>query len=349
MHLTKSLPIHKNVSLKALNTFGLDVKAAFYAEINAPEDLLLLAETATFQQSDRMILGGGSNVLFTSDFQGLIIANRIGGIATVSSDQEHVMLRAGAGVVWDHLVQHSLREHLGGLENLSMIPGLTGAAPIQNIGAYGVELEQVFEELEALDLQTGEKLLFDRTMCQFGYRDSIFKHAWRNRCLITHVTLRLRRNPELQLGYGAIKNVLEQRGCTQPDIHDVSQAIRHIRSEKLPDPARIGNAGSFFKNPVITASTYQTLCESWPGLPGWSAGPGHMKIPAAWLIEHCGFKGVREGDAGVHENHALILVNYANARGSELLALARRIQGQVQATFGIALEPEVRLVPDSSL
>lgn len=349
MHLTKALPIRQNVSLKALNTFGLDVHAAFFAEIHTPEDLLRLAETATFQQYDRMILGGGSNVLFTSDFQGLILANRIGGIATLSSDKEHVWVRSGAGVVWDHLVQHTLRENLGGLENLSMIPGLTGAAPIQNIGAYGVELEQVFVGLEAIDLQKGEQLQFDRSMCEFGYRDSIFKHAWRNRCLITHVTLRLRRNPELQLGYGAIKSVLEQRGCHQPDIHNVSEAIRFIRSNKLPDPEQIGNAGSFFKNPVVPVSQYQTLCETWPELPGWPAGPEQIKIPAAWLIEHCGFKGMRQGDAGVHEHHALILVNYANASGSDLLALAQRIQSEVQAAFGVALEPEVRLVPDLSL
>lgn len=357
LNISEKYKINTRVSLKPYNTFQIEAVASEWTEIHHSDDLLRLMDSPVFQSGRRYILGGGSNVLFTNDFNGLIIKNAIPGINVLSEDEHHVVLKIGAGVLWDNLVRYSLDHNLAGIENLSMIPGLVGAAPIQNIGAYGVELEQTFLSLEARNLENGEQVIFDHGMCQFGYRNSIFKQSLKDKFLITYVTLRLDKQPELTLDYGNLRQTLAAEGVTDPDIHDVSRAVRSIRASKLPDPEVTGNAGSFFKNPVISTGYYEKLKTSWPDMPGFpviSQGRsfnfkdhGHeeqIKVPAAWLIEQCGFKGKRDGDAGVHDKHALILVNYGNATGQQLLDLAGSIQDSVKEHFGISLEPEVNIV-----
>lgn len=364
--------IQCNVSLKPHNTFQVDAKAEYWSEIHQPEDLLRLMDTEIYQTCPSYILGGGSNILITGHFDGLIIKNEISGITILSEEARHIVLKAGAGVIWDDLVSFALKHNLGGIENLSMIPGSAGAAPIQNIGAYGVEFESVFLSLDAIDLNNGKITTFDKQSCRFGYRDSIFKHSEKKRFLITHIVIRLSRIPSLTLDYGNLKEVLKNDGIPNPTLHDVSRAVRKIRASKLPDPSLIGNAGSFFKNPVVDHKTFSRLKTAYPSLPGYSSeapkkeqvglsgdtrkpsvaipdepSEKWFKIPAAWLIEQCGFKGKRNGDAGVHNKHALILVNHGKATGREILALAINIREEVNNTFGISLEPEVNIVGPS--
>ena len=331
------------VSLKPHNSFQIDANAAFWTEISSAADLLRLMDTAIFLEQPRLILGGGSNILFTQDFPGLIMKIRIPGITVLSENDHEVVLQIGAGVIWDDLVRHTIDRGWGGLENLSMIPGETGAAPIQNIGAYGVEIDSVFVSLDAIDLKTGELTRFDREMCRFGYRDSIFKRDLKGKFLITSVTLRLSKQPWLHLEYGNLREVLSADGITEPDIRHIGSAVRKIRSSKLPDPSVTGNAGSFFKNPVISQDQFRKLSGTHPGIPSYPAG-NQIKIPAAWLIDQCGFKGKRLGDAGVHERHALILVNHGKATGKDILDLAHSVRAEVHDRFGITLEPEVNLV-----
>lgn len=347
MNTPPNSAINRNVSLISDNTFNLDVTATYKTEISHPDDLLRLMDSEVFNNHSRYVLGGGSNVLFPEDYHGLIIKISIPGITVLSEDSRTVVIRVGAGVVWDELVSHCLKMEWGGLENLSMIPGLTGAAPIQNIGAYGVELKSSFVSLDAIQLTTGRTEQFDKKMCRFGYRDSIFKSSLKGQYLITAVTLRLDKTAKLHLSYGNLREVLSYEGIEQPTIHDVSRVVRRIRSSKLPDPAVIGNAGSFFKNPVIKRNQYELLQEKAPEVPGFDLGNDRVKVPAAWLIEQCGFKGKRDGDAGVHEQHALILVNYGKASGRQLLRLAYSIQQNVSEKFGIILQPEVNIVSDS--
>lgn len=357
MKITGKHTIKTGVDLKPYNTFRIEAFASRWAELHNADDLFRVMELPEFQSGRKYILGGGSNVLFTGDFDGLIIKNNISGISVVPENDRHVILKSGAGVIWDDLVRYSLDHNLGGIENLSMIPGSVGAAPIQNIGAYGVELEDTFLSLEAINLKTGERTDFDHQMCRFGYRDSIFKRTHKDKYIITSVTLRLQKKTEPTLDYGNLRHTLAAEGITDPDIHDVSRAVRSIRASKLPDPAVTGNAGSFFKNPVMSAGYFQELKASWPEIPGFPAksqsekqaqgaegAEKMMKVPAAWLIEQCGFKGKRDGDAGVHDRHALIIVNHGNATGRQLLNLARSIQDAVAGKFGIRLEPEVNIV-----
>jgi len=335
--------ILKKISLKPCHTFQLDASAEYWVELHQPDDILKLMDTPVFHRENRFVLGGGSNVLFTQDFPGLIIKNSISGIEIISENHRHVVLRTGAGVVWDDLVKYAVGRGWGGLENLSMIPGLTGAAPIQNIGAYGVELESTFISLDAVHLKSGITESFDRDMCRFGYRDSIFKRTHKGTHLITHITLKLNKSPEVNLNYGNLKEILVSEGINHPDIRDVSMAVRKIRASKLPDPAITGNAGSFFKNPVISAEQFDSLRSIHSDIPSYPAG-NRVKIPAAWLIDQCGFRGKRLGDAGVHERHALILVNHGKATGSDLIGLASAIQQEVSERFGVTLEPEVNIV-----
>ncbi len=343
MSRNNSITIREWVSLKPHNSFHIDANTAFWAEISSTAELLRLMDTVIFLEQPRFILGGGSNILFTQDFPGLIMKIRIPGITVLSENDREVVLQAGAGVIWDDLVRHAIDRGWGGLENLSMIPGETGAAPIQNIGAYGVELESVFVSLDAMDLKTGELTRFDRGMCRFGYRDSIFKRDLKGKFLITSVTLRLSKQPRLHLEYGNLRDVLRADGITEPDIRHIGSAVRKIRSSKLPDPSVTGNAGSFFKNPVISQDQFRKLSEMHPGIPSYPAG-NQIKIPAAWLIDQCGFKGKRLGEAGVHERHALILVNHGKATGKDILDLADTIRAEVHDRFGITLDPEVNLV-----
>lgn len=334
--------VRENVPLAPYHTFGLQASARYFVEIAEEDDI---AEVIKLPFMPKLILGGGSNVLFTGDFSGLIIKNTILGIKRIGEDDRQVTLEIGGGVIWHDLVLWAVGNNYGGLENLSLIPGTVGAAPIQNIGAYGVEFDSVFDRLDAINLSTGEKEVFDKEACKFGYRNSIFKHKLKGRFFITRVQVRLtRKGHRLSLDYGDIRNTLEKKGITHPKIKDVSEAVITIRSSKLPDPGLIGNAGSFFKNPVIGETAYEDLLQVYPDMPGFPAGAGKRKVPAAWLIEQAGWKGFRQGDAGVYPKHALVLVNYGQARGAEIQHLSEAIRASVREIFQIELEPEVNLI-----
>jgi UDP-N-acetylmuramate dehydrogenase len=341
------LHLDSNVSLKPYNTFGIDVTARYFAEIKTESDLETARELTEFMTLPRLILGGGSNVLFTRNFDGLVIKLNIQGISVVETDEQHVWIQAGAGVVWHDLVIYCVENNFAGMENLSLIPGTVGAAPMQNIGAYGVEIEQIFDSLTALHIETGKQQTFSHDDCQFGYRESVFKHVLKNQYIITSVTFRLNKQATFYTQYGAIQETLAQMNISDNalTIKTISDAVIQIRRSKLPDPAEIGNAGSFFKNPEILKSQFETLKINYPALPGYAvANPDCMKIPAGWLIEQAGWKGYRRGDAGVHAKQALVLVNYGRATGAEIITLAKEIQASVQAKFGVMLSPEVNWI-----
>ncbi|NND34374.1 MAG: UDP-N-acetylmuramate dehydrogenase [Saprospiraceae bacterium] len=328
-------------SLAPFHTFGLQVKAAFFVNLQHEEQI---DSILALRHRPRLILGSGSNVLFTKNFAGLIIRNAIMGIRVLENNQDYVIVEAGGGEVWHDLVLWSLEHNLGGLENLSLIPGTVGAAPIQNIGAYGVEFDSVFHQLEAIELASGHSRVFTKDQCGFAYRTSIFKRELKNRFLITKVQLKLNKGVhKLALDYGEIKNTLLERGIANPNIRDISDCVIAIRTRKLPDPSKIGNAGSFFKNPIISESSYLALLADYPDMPSYLVENGR-KIPAAWLIEHAGWKGYRKGDAGVYDNHALVLVNHGHATGQEMYQLAEAISDSIQQIFQIELEPEVNFI-----
>ena len=292
-----------------------------------------------------MFLGGGSNVLFCKDYEGLVIKNSIKGIHVVSEDEQHVLLKVYSGEGWHDLVMHCVANNWGGIENLSLIPGTVGAAPMQNIGAYGVELEKVFVELEALNLHTLELHTFNKPACAFGYRESVFKRQLKGLYFIYSVTIRLDKQPKVSVDYGDILQVLADKGLDQStaSIKDVSDAVIQIRSSKLPDPKVLGNSGSFFKNPVISKELFEQLQQQYPNIKGFPNDLG-VKVPAAWLIEQCGWKGKRVGETGAHAKQALVLVNYGNATGNEVYQMALTIIQSVKDTFGVQLEPEVNII-----
>ncbi|TAH10795.1 MAG: UDP-N-acetylmuramate dehydrogenase [Runella slithyformis] len=338
------LTIQSNISLKPYNTFGIDALSRYFIEINAEEDLQTLYQLAELQRLDKLILGGGSNIVLTQDFGGLTIKISIKGIEQIREDNAHVWLKVGAGEPWHGLVLHCVERGYGGIENLALIPGTVGAAPIQNIGAYGVELKDTFQELCAVEVATGQKLVFSKTDCQFGYRDSIFKQHAKERYFITSVTLRLNKTPVFRTEYGDIQKTLEQMGVKEPSIRAISEAVIKIRRSKLPDPAELGNAGSFFKNPEILKIDHAALQTDYPEMPSYPIDTTTVKIPAGWLIEQCGWKGKRLGNVGVHARQALVLVNYGGGTGLEIRQLSEKIQQSVQARFGIKLQPEVNFV-----
>ncbi|GAB3687622.1 UDP-N-acetylmuramate dehydrogenase [Spirosoma flavus] len=340
------LNIESHVSLKPHTTFGIDATARYWVDIHSEEDLQTLLQLDEYQNKPKLILGGGSNVLLCQDFDGLVVKMNIQGINVDHEDDDHIYLTAGAGIIWHELVQYCVARNYAGLENLSLIPGTVGAAPMQNIGAYGVELEQVFESLTAIHRQTGEKRTFNHADCAFGYRESVFKRALKDQYIITSVTFQLDKHATFHTRYGAIQETLTQMGITDDtlSIKAISEAVIRIRRSKLPDPAQIGNAGSFFKNPEIPKSQFDTLKEQFPELPGYPMGDTIVKVPAGWLIEQAGWKGYRAGDAGVHAKQALVLVNYGHANGNEIMALARRVQESVADKFGIAISPEVNVI-----
>jgi UDP-N-acetylmuramate dehydrogenase len=337
------LSIQENISLRPYNTFGIEAKARYFAEINQLTDVQIALELMNPQNIPLLILGGGSNVLFTKDFEGLVLKMNMRGVEIINENTEHVWLKVGAGEGWHNFVKYCLSNNYGGVENLSLIPGTVGASPMQNIGAYGVELKEVFEELEAFHLQTLEIHRFNNSQCEFGYRESIFKREEKGNYLILSVTFKLSKNPCLNLSYGAIQEVLDEMQVANPTIQDVSKAIVQIRSSKLPNPAEIGNAGSFFKNPTIPTNQFQELLEKFPQMPSYPT-ENAVKIPAGWLIEQAGWKGYRNADAGVHTKQALVLVNYGNAKGLEIKKLSKKIQESVQEKFGILLSTEVNFV-----
>jgi UDP-N-acetylmuramate dehydrogenase len=337
------LSIQENISLRPYNTFGIEAKARYFAEINQLTDVQIALELMNPQNIPLLILGGGSNVLFTKDFEGLVLKMNMRGVEIINENTEHVWLKVGAGEGWHNFVKYCLSNNYGGVENLSLIPGTVGASPMQNIGAYGVELKEVFEELEAFHLQTLEIHRFNNTQCEFGYRESIFKREEKGNYLILSVTFKLSKNPCLNLSYGAIQEVLDEMQVANPTIQDVSKAVVQIRTSKLPNPAEIGNAGSFFKNPTIPTNQFQELLEKFPQIPSYPT-ENAVKIPAGWLIEQAGWKGYRNADAGVHTKQALVLVNYGNAKGLEIKKLSKKIQESVQEKFGILLSTEVNFV-----
>lgn len=340
------LNVQSHASLKPYNTFGIDANARYLVEINQVDDISTLLQVTDFMGVPKLILGGGSNVLLCHDFDGLVIKMTIQGIDVIREDDDHVYLAVGAGVNWHELVLFCVEHGYAGMENLSLIPGTVGAAPMQNIGAYGVELEQVFDSLTAVHTLTGERRTFLHADCQFGYRESVFKQALKDQYIITDVTFRLDKTPTFHTRYGAIQETLTDMGVSNDDlsIKAISEAVIRIRRSKLPDPTETGNAGSFFKNPEIPQSQFDALKAQFDQLPGYPIGDDRVKIPAGWLIEQAGWKGHRSGDAGVHTKQALVLVNYGNATGQDILTLAKQVQDSVQEKFGVTITPEVNVV-----
>lgn len=335
--------IRENIPLRKLNTFGMNVSARWFVALTKEEQLQELFLSEKWKPVDHFILGGGSNILFKKDVDALVVRNELRGIDVVKEDAEHVYVKAGAGEVWHEFVLDCIRNERAGVENLSLIPGSVGAGPMQNIGAYGVELKDVFHELEAFHVREGYTRKFSADECKFGYRESVFKHEVRNQFLITSVTFRLSKHPKFNTSYGAIEKELEVMGVKALSIAAISQAVINIRSSKLPDPAKIGNAGSFFKNPVIGAEQHAQLKKDFPNIVSYPSG-NDFKLAAGWLIEQCGWKGFREGDAGVHKDQALVLVNYGNADGLKIYELSQRVMDSVKEKFGVILEREVNIL-----
>jgi UDP-N-acetylmuramate dehydrogenase len=327
----------EEASLKGLNSFAVEASAKLLLTIETEEDLLSLP---AFDRKKDFVLGGGSNVLFATGIPGTAFLNRIAGREIIEDHDDQVLIEAGSGEIWHELVRWTLAEGLCGLENLSLIPGLAGAAPVQNIGAYGVELSSVLEGVTAWDWTKAGWVAFNREDCQFGYRDSRFKSAEPGRYLITSLRLRLNRHFEPQLDYSGIRDELRALGIEEPDARQLSDAVIRIRQRKLPDPARIGNAGSFFKNPVLGLNQAESLQQRFPGLPGWPATAETVKLSAAWMIEYCGFKGFRKGDTGVSNQHSLVLVNHGSASGREIANLAAKVRSAIFEQFGVQLEQE---------
>ena len=337
------MSLEKNASLQPYNTFGVPASTKYLGIFNSVEELRSILKAPEVQGLPLLILGGGSNILFTRDWEGLCLLNRITGIEVVEEDDKHVWVKAGAGEVWHDFVLYAIEKGLGGIENLSLIPGNVGAAPMQNIGAYGVELKETFESLRAMELSTGELHTFNREECRFGYRESVFKKELKDRYVICDVTLRLSKHPELNLDYGAIRSQLAEMGIAQPTIRSVSQAVINIRSSKLPNPKETGNAGSFFKNPVVSASRAEEIIAVNPDIPNYPAGE-KVKFAAGWLIEQAGWKGYRRDGYGVHHRQALVLVNHGGSTGKQIYALSEEIEKSVKEKFGITLEREVNIV-----
>lgn len=329
-------------SLQTHNTFRVPARAAWLAEVTDPHIIPVLLARPEVSGLPVLVLGDGSNVLFTRDFEGLVLIVATRGIEILGDDAAVVRICAAAGESWHGLVRWSLAQGLCGLENLSLIPGRVGAAPVQNIGAYGAELSDTLEAVEAYDREAGKLLRLERAQCEFSYRQSIFK-SQPQRWIITSVELILHHDAPLKLDYAGVREELAAMAITRPTAVDVSEAVCRLRRRKLPDPAVIGNVGSFFKNPVVSNGQVQKLIAAHPGLPVFNASNG-KKLSAAWLIERCGWKGFREGDAGVSENHALVLVNYGKATGAQIWSLAQRIRDSVRIEFGVSLEPEPQII-----
>jgi UDP-N-acetylmuramate dehydrogenase len=338
------LNIQENISLKPFNTFGIDVKARFFVEITSLEELKNVLLLEKYKNEKKLFLGGGSNILFLKDFDGLIVKIGIKGYEIIKEDDKNITLKAGGGVQWHELVMFSVEKNWGGLENLSLIPGTVGAAPMQNIGAYGVEIKDTFLSLEALNLQTLEIEQFDKKRCAFGYRESFFKHAGKGKYVILNVSFKLSKFPEFITSYGAIKETLEYDRVFDINIKAISDTVIKIRKSKLPDPAEIGNSGSFFKNPEIPKSLFEKIVLNYPLMPSYVINEDLIKIPAGWLIEQAGWKGKRIGNVGVHDKQALVLVNYGEGTGIEIKNLALKIQDSVKIKFGILISPEVNFI-----
>lgn len=339
------MQIRENISLRPYNTFGIDVTAKRFAVFKTPDELSeLLCGNNLPATEPTLVLGGGSNILLTKNVDALVLKNEIAGIDVVSEDGEFVYVKAGAGENWHRLVMYCVENGFAGMENLALIPGNAGASPMQNIGAYGVEVKDVFHELEAYHLLDKTPAKFTVADCEFGYRESVFKRKYKGQFAITSVTYRLRKKPVFNTGYGALQQELERMGVQELSIRAVAQAVINVRSSKLPDPKVVGNAGSFFKNPQVTKSQFAQLQKAYPSIPSFPFDASHLKVPAGWLIEQCGWKGYRDGDAGCYEKQALVLVNYGRATGREIYQLSEAILRSVKEKFSITLEREVNVI-----
>ncbi len=336
------LEIVEHISLKPFNSFGVEASARWFVEINSEADLAELFTDERWRNEEILILGGGSNILLTKDFEGLAIRMNILGLE-YESRGDQVYLTAGAGVKWNDLVNYSVDHNFYGIENMSLIPGSVGASPIQNIGAYGVELNDVFFSCRAFERNTGLIRTFSNSDCKFGYRDSVFKSSLKGKYIITSVTIDLSLIPRFNLKYGAIQQELNNRGVREPTIKDISQVVSHIRVSKLPDPSTIGNAGSFFKNPVVSVDQFRHLQSTFPDIIHFEAENGMEKISAGWMIEKCGWKGKSIGETGTWKNQALVIVNHGNATGSDIYDLSSAIISDVAKLFGIILDREVNI------
>lgn len=336
--------IRQDVDLKPLNTFGISARARFYTELHTVAEFADLLQSEIYKTESLLIIGGGSNLLFTKDFKGLVIRNCLKGIRVEQDTNDSVLLRVSAGEVWHEFVMWSIAQGYAGLENLSLIPGCVGASPMQNIGAYGVEIKEVFEKLEALSLRDGTVKTFDKAACEFGYRESVFKRKYKNQFIITAVYFRLKKNATVNTSYGAISSQLQEMGISQPSIKDVSEAVMAIRRSKLPDPAVTGNAGSFFKNPEVSAELYQKVHANFPELVAYPLADGRFKLAAGWLIEQAGLKGFEIDGAAVHLKQALVLINKGNASGDAVLRLSTEVIKRVKEKYGVELEREVNIV-----
>lgn len=342
------MQLQQNISLKKFNTFGIDVSANYFLQISSVDELAEYFDykklSSPLSPLPTCILGGGSNILFTKNYEGVILKNNLKGITIIKQDENHIYIKTAAGENWHSFVMYCVANNFAGIENLSLIPGNVGASPMQNIGAYGVEIKDVFYELEAFDIEDKKLVIFNKQDCEFGYRESVFKRKYKGRFVITSVTFKLNKNPTFNTSYGAIEQELEKTQAQQITIQAVSQAVINIRRSKLPDPAAIGNAGSFFKNPTVIASFFTKLKMHFPAIVGYELPDGNVKLAAGWLIEQCGWKGYRKNDAGCHAKQALVLVNYGNAGGDEIVELSKQIIESVYQKFNLILEREVNII-----
>jgi len=336
--------IQENYPLKNLNTFGINAEARYYIALSSIDEIQEIIAEKIFKNNKKLILGGGSNLLFCKNFDGIILKNNLKGIKSIKEDADYYYIKAGAGEVWHDLVMHCINNNYGGVENLSLIPGNVGASPMQNIGAYGVEIKDCFYELDAINIADNTIHTFNKASCKFGYRESVFKQELKNQFIIISVTYKLLKTPIFNTQYGAIEKELEEMGIKELSIKSISKAVCNIRSSKLPNPKDIGNAGSFFKNPEISRNKYEILKNKFPSIVGYDLENGNVKLAAAWLIEQCGWKGKTFGDAGVHKLQALVLVNYGNAIGKEIYDLSQKILESVFTKYEIILEREVNII-----
>ncbi|MEJ2103144.1 MAG: UDP-N-acetylmuramate dehydrogenase [Ignavibacteriaceae bacterium] len=331
-------------SLINFNTFGVDVKAKFFADVFSEEELITLINDQNFKKEKKYFLGGGSNILFTKDFDGIIIKVSIGGINIKDENADSVLIEAGAGVIWNDLVKFCVNKNFGGIENLTLIPGTVGAAPIQNIGAYGQELASTFESLSGIFVESSERNIFGKNECNFSYRSSIFKNELKNKFVITSVQLKLSKNPRPNISYKILREYLSEKKISTPTIADISNAVASLRKQRLPDPSKIGNAGSIFKNPVVSRREYGKLKSEFPEIVSFPSEGDSLKLSAGWLIEKCGWKGKRVGAVGTSSDHALIVCNFGNASGADILDFTMRLKEEVANKFGIELQEEVNIL-----
>ena len=338
------MKIQYNIPLKSFNTFGIDATAKEFVEVTTLDELIVLVSTFNFSSRKILVVGGGSNLLLTQNFDGMVIKNSIRGIEVINEDENTVWVKAMAGERWHEFVLFCIDRGYAGVENLSLIPGCVGAAPMQNIGAYGVEIKDTFSSLDAIEIETGNIITFNNSDCKFGYRESIFKNEAKGKYIIVSVTFRLNKHPNFNITYGAIQQTLDKNGIKDISIKAISDAVIEIRTAKLPNPNILGNAGSFFKNPEIPNTFFEKLKIQFPTIVGYPTSNGNTKLAAGWLIEQCGWKGKKVGNTGAHKDQALVLVNYGGASGNEIWQLAMDIQQSVKEKFGVTINPEVNIV-----